>query len=148
MFIEEQTATYGTNHYYTADTFNENLPPVNDPEYLTSMSKVVYDGMAAADPQAVWLMQAWLFYHHADFWGREQIEALLSPVPDENMILLDLFADSRPVWERTGAFCGKPWIWCMLQNFGQRPCLCGSSENVAEKPNELLHNLMRGICRA
>ncbi len=144
MFIEEQTATYGTNHYYTADTFNENLPPVNDPEYLTAMSKVVYDGMAAADPQAVWLMQAWLFYHHADFWGKSQIEALLKPVPDGNMIILDLFADFKPVWERAGLFYGKQWIWCMLQNFGQRPCLCGSSESVANDPNSLLHNPAAG----
>lgn len=67
MFVEEEIGTYGTNHYYTADTFNENLPPTSDPEYLASMSNVVYEGMAGADPDAVWVMQAWLFYHQADF---------------------------------------------------------------------------------
>ena len=144
MFIEEETAIYGTNHYYTADTFNENLPPTSDPAYLASMSKVVYDGMASADPEAVWVMQAWLFYHQADFWGDRQIEALLDPVPDERMLLLDLFADMKPVWERAKSFYGKPWLWCMLQNFGQRQCLCGSAGVVASAPNALLHDPASG----
>ena len=52
MFIEEEINTYGTNHFYTADTFNENLPPTSDPDYLASMSRVVYDGMSAVDPEA------------------------------------------------------------------------------------------------
>lgn len=139
LFLEEQIATYGTNHFYTADTFNENLPPVSDAEYLSAMSKVVYDGMTAVDPQAVWLMQAWLFYHQADFWSEERIEALLKPIPDDRMLLLDLFADYNPVWKRARAFFGKNWIWCMLQNFGQRQCLCGTSDTVAEEPHRLLH---------
>ena len=101
MFIEEEINTYGTNHFYTADTFNENLPPTSDPDYLASMSRVVYDGMSAVDPEAVWVMQAWLFYHQADFWGDEQIEALLSPVADDRMLLLDLFADMKPVFPPT-----------------------------------------------
>lgn len=84
-------------------------------------------------------MQAWLFYHQADFWSEERIEALLKPIPDDRMLLLDLFADYNPVWKRARAFFGKNWIWCMLQNFGQRQCLCGTSDTVAEEPHRLLH---------
>lgn len=144
MFVEEEIGTYGTNHYYTADTFNENLPPTSDPEYLASMSNVVYEGMAGADPDAVWVMQAWLFYHQADFWGDRQIKALLDPVPDDRMLLLDLFADMKPVWKKARSFYGKPWIWCMLQNFGQRQCLCGTSDIVASEPSSLLHRADAG----
>lgn len=139
MFLEEEINTYGTNHFYTADTFNENLPPTSDPDYLASMSRVVYEGMSAVDPEAVWVMQAWLFYHQADFWGDEQIEALLSPVADDRMLLLDLFADMKPVWEKAKSFYGKQWLWCMLQNFGQRQCLCGTADVVSSEPDALLH---------
>lgn len=31
--------------------------------------------MSAADPQARWLMQAWLFYDNQDFWKPPQIQA-------------------------------------------------------------------------
>ena len=144
LFLEEQIATYGTNHFYSADTFNENLPPASDAEYLSAMSKVVYDGMTAVDPQAVWLMQAWLFYHQADFWSEERIEELLKPIPGDRMLLLDLFADYNPVWKHARAFFGKNWIWCMLQNFGQRQCLCGTSDTVAEEPYRLLHDPSAG----
>ena len=34
--------------------------------------------MSAADPQARWLMQAWLFYDNQDFWKPPQIKASTS----------------------------------------------------------------------
>ena len=46
------------------------------------------------------------------------LQALLSGVPQGRLILLDLFADEHPVWSRTEAFYGYPFIWCMLHNFG------------------------------
>ena len=100
--------------------------------------------MSAVDPEAVWVMQAWLFYHQADFWGDEQIEALLSPVADDRMLLLDLFADMKPVWEKAKSFYGKQWLWCMLQNFGQRQCLCGTADVVSSEPDALLHRADAG----
>jgi alpha-N-acetylglucosaminidase len=45
-------------------------------------------------------------------------QALLSGVPQGRLVLLDLFADEHPVWSRTEAFYGYPFIWCMLHNFG------------------------------
>jgi len=32
-FIEEEIKTFGTDHLYTADTFNENTPPTDDSLY-------------------------------------------------------------------------------------------------------------------
>ena len=119
LFLETQTEIYGTNHYYTADTFNENVPPTDDPEYLKGVSAKVYQVMSDVDPEAVWVMQGWMFYHERDFWHDPQIQALLSAVPDDKMLILDLWSERFPVWNRTHAYYGKPWLWCMLQNFGQ-----------------------------
>ena len=66
-FIEVQTAEYGTDHIYQADTYNEMSPPVRDPTYLRRASTAVYAAMAAADKDAVWLMQGWLF--QSGWWG-------------------------------------------------------------------------------
>ena len=118
MFLKEQSALYGTNHLYTADTFNENLPPQNDSLYLSGMSSQVFQAMRNVDPEAVWVMQGWLFHHKRAFWGLPQIEALLSGVPDDGMIILDLWSERYPVWNRTESYFGKTWIWCMLHNFG------------------------------
>lgn len=134
MFIEEQTKLYGTDHFYSADTFNENTPPTNDPDYLSEISAKVYSAMHDVDPMAVWVMQGWLFYHERDFWGESEIQALLGAVPDDKMLILDLWSERYPIWQRTEAYYGKPWIWCMLHNFGQNITMSGNLNSVANDP--------------
>lgn len=137
-FIKEQTKTYGTDHLYSADTFNENKPPTNDSTYLSRMSKQVYQAMAAGDAQAKWIMQGWLFHFQSSFWKPTQIKALLNAVPDDRMIILDLWSENNPVWNKTEAYYGKPWIWCMLHNFGGNISMYGRMDEVAGTPASLL----------
>lgn len=144
MFIEEQTRMYGTNHLYSADTFNENLPPTKDSVYLSQISRKVYSSMAQADDKAVWVMQGWLFHHDKEYWEQPQIDALLTAVPDDKMLILDLWSERFPVWKRTDAYDGKPWLWCMLHNFGQNITLSGNARNVATEPALALKNPAAG----
>jgi len=158
-FLEEQKALFGTDHYYSADTFNENEPPSNDPGFLAGLGANVYAGMRQADPAAVWVMQGWLFYSDRKFWQAPQIEALLRAVPDNSMLLLDLAAEIEPVWKRTrglgaagtaggsraaGGFYGKPWVWCMLNNFGGNVNLFGRIDEVAAGPALALRDSAAG----
>lgn len=140
LFIETQTDEYGTDHLYSADTFNENIPPTNDSIYLDAMSKKVYNSMAIADPKAIWVMQGWMFSYNVRFWQPTQIQALLNAVPDDKMIILDLWSETHPVWNRTEAYYGKPWIWNMLQNFGGNISLFGRMRHVAYDPAIALHD--------
>jgi alpha-N-acetylglucosaminidase len=96
-FIALQEKIYGTDHVYQCDTYNEMNPPTDDPSYLETSSKNVYAAMSKADPDAIWLMQGWLF-QHADFWKPPQITAYLGGVAKQKMWLLDLFGDSNPIW--------------------------------------------------
>ncbi len=143
-FLEAQTKLYGTDHLYSADTFNENEPPLDEPEFLSTLSKRVYEGMKAADPQATWVMQGWLFYSDRKFWHAPQIKALLDAVPDDHMIILDLATEIEPVWKRTEAFYGKPWIWNMLHNFGGNISLFGRIDGVATGPAVALKDSTSG----
>lgn len=133
-FINKQTKLFGSDHLYSADTFNENEPPTDEPAYLSKLSTRIYEGMRQADPDAVWVMQGWLFYSDRKFWKAPQIEALLSAVPNDKMLLLDLATEIEPVWKRTDAFYGKPWIWNMLNNFGGNVNLFGRMDGVASGP--------------
>ncbi len=139
-FLEVQKKIYGTDHLYSADTFNENTPPSDNPKYLAKLSANVYKGMTNADPNATWVMQGWLFYSHRHFWQEPQIKGLLSTVPNNKMIILDLAAEIEPVWKRTNAFYGKEWIWNMLHNFGGNISMFGRINNIATHPAEALHN--------
>ncbi|MBS1563385.1 MAG: alpha-N-acetylglucosaminidase, partial [Bacteroidetes bacterium] len=143
-FIEEQTATYGTDHFYSSDTFNENLPPTNDSTFLNDVSKKVYQSMAVVDPKAVWVMQGWMFSFQASYWHPTQIKALLNAVPEDKMIILDLYSENKPMWEKTEAYYGKPWIWCMLHNFGGNISLYGRMGHVAHDPVQALRSPRSG----
>lgn len=143
-FVEEQTRQFGTNHLYAADTFIEMRPPSSDPEFLAAMGKGVYEAMRAADPEAVWVMQGWIFVHTADFWKPPQAKALLGAVPDDRMILLDLFCDVKPAWNRTEAFYGKPWVWSVVHSFGRRDGMFGNLRHIASAPVEARRDPARG----
>lgn len=143
-FIEEQTKTFGTDHFYSADTFNEVDPPTNDSLFIDRISKKVYESMAAADPKAVWVMQGWLFYFSARFWKQPQIKALLNAIPNDRMIVLDLWSERKPIWQQTEAYYGKPWIWSMLHNFGGNTSLFGQMDRIAQHPSRDLNNPRSG----
>lgn len=143
-FLEKQTEVFGTDHLYSSDTFNENRPPSNDSTSLGKLSAKVYQGMEKADPKAIWVMQGWLFYNDRNFWKAPQVSALLNAVPNDRMIILDLFAEMQPMWKKTNAFYGKPWIWNMLNNFGGNVNMFGCLENVANEPAKALNNPASG----
>ena len=139
-FMKEQIKTFGTDHLYGADTFNEMIPPSKDSLYLNNISKAVYQSMAAIDPKAIWVMQGWLFVDKRDFWQPEQMKAYLNAVPNDKLVILDLWAEENPVWNRTDAFFGKQWIWCLLHNFGGRNSMFGNLEYLAKEPAEMVHD--------
>ncbi|MCF7973552.1 MAG: alpha-N-acetylglucosaminidase C-terminal domain-containing protein [Phycisphaerae bacterium] len=126
LFMEEQTKRFGTSHLYAADTFIEMLPPKGDLPYLKNMSQAIYHGMAKSDPDAVWVLQTWIFLNQQAFWTQPRIEAFLGAVSDERMLCLDLACEDRPQWSRTQAFYGKPWVWCNVQNYGNTVFLGGA----------------------
>ena len=143
-FLQKQTKMFGTDHFYSADTFNENEPPSDEPAFLSKLSAKVYEGMQQADPKAVWIMQAWLFYSDRKFWKEPQVKALLEAVPNDKMLLLDLATEIEPVWKRTQAYYGKPWVWNMLHNFGGNVNLFGRIEGVANGPVQALNDPNKG----
>ncbi|XP_075507071.1 alpha-N-acetylglucosaminidase [Primulina tabacum] len=134
-FIKQQIKEYGdVTDIYSCDTFNENSPPTSDPAYISSLGSAVYNAMSKADKDAVWLMQGWLFYSDSSFWKPPQMKALLHSVPFGKMIVLDLFADVKPLWKSSSHFYNTPYIWCMLHNFGGNIEMYGILDAVASGP--------------
>ncbi|CAA2958177.1 alpha-N-acetylglucosaminidase isoform X1 [Olea europaea subsp. europaea] len=134
-FIKQQIKEYGdVTNIYSCDTFNENSPPSSDPTYISSLGSAVYKAMSKVDKEAVWLMQGWLFYSDSSFWKPPQMKALLHSVPFGKMIVLDLFADVKPIWKSSSQFYGTPYIWCMLHNFGGNIEMYGILDAVASGP--------------
>ncbi len=133
IFMEEQEKRFGTSHMYAADPFIEMIPPSGELDYLDRMGKALYNGMAKTDEKAVWVLQGWPFTFKHEFWKPDRIKAFLDSVSDERMLVLDLFCETKPAWEKTEAFYGKPWLWCNVQNFGSRVFLGGYLPGLTAK---------------
>lgn len=140
LFIDKQIEAFGNvTNVYTLDQFNEISPSSGESDYLASISKSTYEGLTAANPASVWLLQGWLFYSSRTFWSQDRVEAYLSgPAGKSSMLILDLFSESNPQWQRTNGYAGRPWIWCELHGFGGNMNLQGQIANVTVNAVEAL----------
>ncbi|CAH1105605.1 unnamed protein product [Psylliodes chrysocephalus] len=140
MFLEEQIKEFGTDHVYNCDSFNEVDPPTTALNYLSNVGKSIYGAMTESDPDAVWIMQGWLFVHSFFFWTPNRVKALLTSVPNGKMIILDLQSEEFPQFDRLQQYFGQPYIWCMLHDFGGTLGMFGSAsivnENVIKARNQ------------
>lgn len=144
QFVKTQTELFGTDHLYAADPFNEIDPPSNDSTFLAGMGGAIYSAMHSADPNATWVIQAWFLVYGAKFWKDPQAEALLGAVPDDHMLVLDLWGDRSPGWKTRHAFYGKPWIWNVLYNFGGKSSVNGDLPQIAANLDTAIRSPAKG----
>ncbi|XP_048758638.1 alpha-N-acetylglucosaminidase-like isoform X2 [Ostrea edulis] len=131
--IKEMEFEFGVDHVYSVDTFNEMEPRSNSTEYLALSGRTIYKSLKEADPKAIWLMQGWLFIDEG-FWKPPQMKALLTSIPQGEMIILDLYSEIIPIFTRTDSYYGQPFIWCMLHNFGGTMEMYGALKLINEGP--------------
>ncbi|MDR6984630.1 alpha-N-acetylglucosaminidase [Rheinheimera pacifica] len=120
-FIELYNAEYGEQHYYLMDAFNEMLPPVsteNRYQDLAGYGEALYQSLAQVVPNANWVMQGWMFGSDRHFWDLDSIQAFLSRIPDDKMMIHDIGNDRYDVWQGAKGFYGKQWVFGFIHNYG------------------------------
>lgn len=117
---------------FNSDTFNEMEPNNASLSYLASCNANVYKAMVAADPRAIYMMQGWLFLE--GFWTYERAQAYLNAVPIGSMLILDLYSDGSPQWDKYDSYFGHKWIWNSLIVFGGRRGIYGTLPSLASSP--------------
>ena len=123
-----------TDHLYNGDQFNEVDPASNTTEYLKSAGEAMIGGLKESDPKAIWVLQGWLFAY-SPFWKNANlIEAYLSGVNKEDLIVLDLYSEVKPAYNRTNSYFGKPYIWNELHDFGGNMGLYGKMPTIMTEP--------------
>lgn len=139
-FIKEWEKEFGKGKYYLVDSFNEMDIPFGERgtreryETIKSYSEATYRSIADANPDAVWVMQGWMFGRDRTLiWDPESVKALLDGAPDDKLMIIDLAVDfnefvwrSEKDWDYLDGFSGKEWIWSTTPNFGGRTTLKGN----------------------
>lgn len=138
-FIKEWEKEFGKGKYYLVDSFNEMDIPFGDRgtperyENIKAYASATYKSIHDANPDAVWVMQGWMFGRdRTRIWDTLSVKALLDGAPDDKLMIIDLAVDfnefvwrSEKDWLYLGGFYGKEWIWSTTPNFGGRSSLKG-----------------------
>ena len=78
-------------------------------------------------------------YYYSSDWNNTRIEAFLSGVPNDSMIILDLNSEQSPVWSSTKSYFGKPFVWCLLHNYGGTRGIYGNLNVIGSGPITARH---------
>jgi alpha-N-acetylglucosaminidase len=132
VWYDEQRKLFGDAEFFGGDPFHEGGGAnIN----LTDAARGIQRAMLAARPDSVWVLQA---------WQSNPRKELLDGTVKENTLLLDLFAETNPQWNRRDGFYGHPWVWNIISNFGGNTSLYGSLWKVAEHPVQALKDPKHG----
>jgi alpha-N-acetylglucosaminidase len=129
---------YGEFHFFGGDPFHEggSAKGLN----LQKEAKAIYNIMQEAVPGSTWVLQAW--------FGNPKQELLDGLKNHKNQILiLDLFGEVISEWKDREAFGGTPFIWCSINNFGERSGLYGRLEKIASGPSEAIASPYRQLVK-
>lgn len=129
LYYREMTRLYGKASYYSMDPFHEggNTSGVD----LEAAGKEIWKAMKQANPRAAWVVQA---------WGANPRPQMIRNLPAGDMVVLDLFSESRPQWGdpasswyRKEGFGQHDWLFCMLLNYGGNVGLHGKMAHLIEE---------------
>lgn len=156
-FIREWEKEFGKNEYYLVDSFNEMEIPFPAKgskeryELLASYGEKVYQSIRKGNPNAVWTMQGWMFGYQRNIWDYETLGALVSKVPEDKMLLLDLAVDynkhfwhSEVNWEFYKGFYNKPWVYSVIPSMGGKTAMTGILDFYANGHLEALSSPNKG----
>lgn len=129
LYYKEMSRFYGKADFYSMDPFHEggNVAGVD----LNAAGQAIWGAMKKANPKAVWVAQA---------WQANPRQKMIENLPAGDLIVLDLFAESRPqwgdpesTWYRKEGFGKHDWLYCMLLNYGGNVGLHGKMKHVIDE---------------
>ena len=112
-------AVMGESQYYSMDPFHEGGGAGTMEDYAA-----MYEAMERATPGSQWVIQQWQ-------WTATQRYSL-DAVPAGRLVVLDLFADGSPAFDKYNGYAPQDAVFCAIPNFGGRSGLMGRLQNVTD----------------
>ncbi|KAF9114702.1 hypothetical protein BGX27_010094 [Mortierella sp. AM989] len=150
-FLELQKTLYNgyQSHFYLLDLYNELVPDCVTPECMRAISNSVTKTLQSVDKDATWVMQGW-FLTNTALWTPEATSAYFGGISDANgkPFILDLAADSIPIWDSTQGLYGHEFGWSIINNFGTAQGLFAKLPTLLTTPFQVYQKYpttLRGI---
>ncbi|MBV4358819.1 alpha-N-acetylglucosaminidase [Pinibacter aurantiacus] len=124
IYYNEMLSLYGSDlKFFGGDPFHEGGKTGGLD--LGRSGKAIYDAVASHYPGSIWVLQAWQGNPH---------ENLLDGFGKGHTLVLDLFGESDNNWEKRNGYSGHPWLWCMINNFGEKTGMTGKLHKAVVEP--------------
>jgi alpha-N-acetylglucosaminidase len=120
IYYEEIRKVYGPVRYFGGDLFHEGGSTAGLD--VTAIAAGAQHAMMQANPQAIWVLQD---------WQDNPKDALLHGLSREGTLVLNL---ESPDWEKRKGFNGTPWVWGIINNFGENTGMFGDLPRIASEP--------------
>lgn len=129
LYYKEMNKLFGKANFYSMDPFHEGGDTKGVD--LDATGQAILQAMRKNNPKAAWVIQA---------WGANPRPQMIRNIRQGEMLVLDLFSESRPqwgdtasTWKREKGFGQHNWICCMLLNFGGNVGLHGKMSHLIDE---------------
>ena len=133
--IEEWQKAYGPTHIWDQAPYPETSPgaTAEDKRQLKiDWARNMTTAIAAADPQGLLYMSGW-FLQGGD-WTEEVCREFFDAMGDHRFLVSDAWAETRPVFTKTGYFGGRAeWMFGVLNTFGNVERLHGDLQDLIRR---------------
>jgi alpha-N-acetylglucosaminidase len=123
VYYEEVASLYGNDlRFFSGDPFHEGgiMTGVD----LGRSGQAIQAAMQRRFPGAVWVLQGWL-----DNPRKE----LLAGMDRSHVLVQELFGEKTHNWETRQGYEGTPFLWCCIDDFGERPGPYGRLQRFADE---------------
>lgn len=120
VYYEEMSKLYGPVRFYGGDLFHEG--GIAEGLDLGSLGRGVQDAMLKGNPDAVWVLQG---------WEGNPKQGLLDGLSPAHVLILNMGSDD---WKNRKGFGGFPWVWGMIDDYGDNTGLFGGLPRIASEP--------------
>lgn len=128
LYYAEIRKLYGKARFFSIDPFHEGGS--TEGVDLASAGQAIMKAMKQAEPQAVWVIQA---------WQANPRPQMIDGLKAGDLLVLDLSSENRPMWGdrnspwyREAGYKQHDWLFCMLLNFGGNVGMYGRMDRMID----------------
>ena len=120
IYYEEATKLYGPVRFFGGDLFHEGGQTSGLD--IAALARGVQNAMLRANTEPIWVLQG---------WQENPKEELLNGLLRDHILVLNLGSHD---WEKRKGFNGSPWVWGIVNNFGENTGIFGDLPGIASEP--------------
>lgn len=123
IYYSEIQKLYSKNiHFFAGDPFHEGGK--TEGVDLKKAGTAIQASMQHYYPGSTWVLQG---------WQDNPRQAMLDGLDKSKVLVQELFGEFTNNWEKRKAYDNTPFVWCSVNNFGERPGVYGKLQRFADE---------------